>query len=206
MENHIQDKMVADPLKRFPTIGCCGLDCGLCPRYYTEGSSRCPGCCGPDFFKKNPGCGYITCCVNKRNLEVCGQCTEFPCSRIVKLLAKGVYDSFLTHQKIRSNLNFIREKGLGEFIDQQEKRIKLLNKMLAEFNEGRSKSFCCLSSTLLSIKGIEESIKISRTMIEKLGIQKDDFKIRAKILRKNLQKEAEKEKVELKLTKPPRWK
>jgi hypothetical protein len=25
-----------------PTIGCCGIDCGLCPRYYTDGPSRCP--------------------------------------------------------------------------------------------------------------------------------------------------------------------
>jgi hypothetical protein len=34
-------------IKKYPTIGVCGLDCGLCPRYYTIGPSRCPGCAGP---------------------------------------------------------------------------------------------------------------------------------------------------------------
>lgn len=38
--------------KKIYTLGCCGLDCGLCPRFYTEGSSRCPGCCGENFEKK----------------------------------------------------------------------------------------------------------------------------------------------------------
>ena len=53
------------PIKKYPTIGVCGLDCGLCPRYYTIGPSRCPGCAGPDFFNKHPSCSFITCCVKK---------------------------------------------------------------------------------------------------------------------------------------------
>jgi hypothetical protein len=59
------------PIKAYPTLGCCGLDCGLCSRYYTVGTSRCPGCCGPEFFDKMPSCAYITCCVKKKGLEVC---------------------------------------------------------------------------------------------------------------------------------------
>ncbi|TET26129.1 MAG: DUF3795 domain-containing protein, partial [Dehalococcoidia bacterium] len=51
------------PLKKYPIVGACGLNCGLCPRYYTQGTSRCPGCCGPDFWQKHPGCAFITCCV-----------------------------------------------------------------------------------------------------------------------------------------------
>ena len=74
------------PVKAHPTLGCCGLDCGLCPRYYTVGASRCPGCCGPGFFEKHPSCGYITCCVKRKNLEVCSQCDEFPCSRFAPWL------------------------------------------------------------------------------------------------------------------------
>src|SRR4030043_2461389 len=67
--------------KEYPTIGVCGLDCGLCPRYYTQGTSRCPGCGGPDFFNKHPSCSFITCCVKKKNLEVCAECSDFPCSK-----------------------------------------------------------------------------------------------------------------------------
>jgi hypothetical protein len=67
--------------KKYPTIGVCGLDCGLCPRYYTVGSSRCPGCGGPDFLNKHPSCSFITCCVKKKNHEVCAECSEFQCSK-----------------------------------------------------------------------------------------------------------------------------
>ncbi|HNR04634.1 MAG TPA: DUF3795 domain-containing protein, partial [Bacillota bacterium] len=47
--------------KKIHTLGCCGLDCGLCPRFFTEGASRCPGCCGVDFENKHPSCSFITC-------------------------------------------------------------------------------------------------------------------------------------------------
>src|SRR5512136_3302859 len=99
--------MKEHPVKTFPTIGCCGIDCGLCPRYYTTGSSRCPGCAGPDFFEKHPSCGHITCCVKTRKLEVCSQCDEFPCSRF-ESWADG--DSFVTHQKTLFNLDSIRRE------------------------------------------------------------------------------------------------
>ncbi|MBP7049418.1 MAG: DUF3795 domain-containing protein [Phycisphaerae bacterium] len=67
--------------KKYPTIGVCGLDCGLCPRYYTAGPSRCLGCAGPDFPNRHPSCSFITCCVKKKGLEVCGECPDFPCSK-----------------------------------------------------------------------------------------------------------------------------
>jgi hypothetical protein len=69
------------PVKKYPTIAVCGLDCGLCPRYYTEGPSRCPGCAGPGFFDKHPSCSFITCCVKKKGLEVCAECADFPCAK-----------------------------------------------------------------------------------------------------------------------------
>lgn len=177
-------------LKKYPTVGVCGLDCGLCPRYYTVGSSRCPGCCGPDFFNKHPSCSYITCCVKKKGLEVCAQCSEFPC---MKFKDVGDYDSFLTYKKVMSNQDFIKEHGIKEFIKQQKKRIKLLEAMLESFDEGRSKSFYCLAATLLSTESLEKSLD----EIEKSC----DVKIRARVLKEILNETAVKEGVELKLRK-----
>lgn len=194
----VQQKKVE---KKYPTLGCCGLDCGLCPRYYTVGPSRCPGCCGKDFFKVNPGCGFTTCCVKKKNLVVCAECNDFPCKRFDDWFGDKTYDSWLSHRKAEPNLKFIKEKGLEEFIKQQQKRIKLLHKMLKNYNEGRSKSFYCLSVTLLSIEGIEKSIQIAHDKSKGL-----DLKAKAKILKEELKKTAEKEKVELKINKPPTWK
>lgn len=188
-------------IKKYPTLGCCGLDCGLCPRFYTEGSSRCPGCCGLGFFNKHPSCGFITCCVKNKGLEVCSECVEFPCKRFDDWFGNQAYDSFLTHKKAEPNHLFITEKGLEKFLEQQRKRIKLLEIMLKDFDDGRSKSFFCLSATLLSIQGIKDSIKKAREKTKN-----DDIKIKAKILKESLKETAEKEKVELKLIKPPHWK
>ena len=35
-------------MKNYPSIACCGIDCGLCPTHYTKGPTRCPGCGGQD--------------------------------------------------------------------------------------------------------------------------------------------------------------
>jgi hypothetical protein len=190
------------PIKNYPTTGCCGLDCGLCPRYYTIGTSRCPGCCGPDFFNKHPSCSCITCCVKKKSREVCAQCNEFPCSKFESWLQNGgEYDSFLTHKKTKSNLDFIRKYGLERFIEQQRKRIVLLEKMLKNFDDGRSKSFYCIAATLLPITDLKTSLEKTEQKLEADKIIFDEIKIKSKILKEFLNESAARIKVELKLRK-----
>jgi len=194
--------MSGQPIKRYPTIGCCGLDCGLCPRYYTVGSSKCPGCCGPDFFNKHPSCSYITCCVKRKNLDVCAQCDEFPCSKFESwLVGGGEYDSFLTHKKAHPNLIFIREYGIEKFIEQQRKRIRLLETMLRNFDDGKSKSFYCIAATLLPITDLETSLNKTEQKIKADKIGLDDFKTKSKILKGFLNNFAAREGIELKLRK-----
>jgi len=194
--------------KKNPTIGCCGIDCGLCPRYYTEGKSRCPGCFGPKFLEiMGQTCSFITCCVKKKNLETCGECKDFPCSKFdSEWFGKDAYDSFVTHKKAIPNLNLIKNKGFEEFIRLQEKRMKILNEMLDKFNDKRSKSYFCLASALLPIHLLSKSLDSAKKMVEKSGIDKDDIKRKAKILREILQSTADKESIKLKLQKPPNWK
>ena len=194
--------MVEHPIKNYPTIGCCGLDCGLCPRYYTVGSSKCPGCCGPDFFNKHPSCSYITCCVKKNRLEVCAQCGEFPCSKFEAWLEiGGEYDSFLTHKKAKSNLDFIRTYSLKRFIRQQRKRIELLEKMLNNFDDGRSKSFYCIATTLLPITDMKASLEKTEQEFRGKKITSADSRIKSKILKEFLNESASRNEVELRLRK-----
>jgi len=189
-------------IKNYPTIGCCGLDCGLCPRYYTIGSSRCPGCCGPDFFNKHPSCSYITCCAKKRQLEVCAQCDEFPCSKFESWLENGgEYDSFLTHKKAKPNLDFIRTYGLERLIQQQKKRIDLFEKMIQNFDDGRSKSFYCIATTLLPITDLKTSLEKTEQRLKADKIDLDDTRIKSKILKELLNESAARNEVELKLRK-----
>ncbi len=184
------------PLKKYPTVACCGLDCGLCPVYYTKGSSRCPGCCGPDFINKHPSCSIITCCVKKHSFETCAECSEFPCSKINKW---DKFDSFISHKVSLSNLELIKEIGIEQFLTQQKRRIELLEVMLDGFNEGRSKSFYCIASALLSVQDIEKAIDESIIQIKDKEIDVKDLKSKSKTLRENLNKLAKDKAIELKL-------
>jgi hypothetical protein len=190
--------MSEHPIKQYPTIGCCGLDCGLCPRYYTVGSSRCPGCCGPDFWQKHPGSPILTCCVKGKGLEFCSDCSEFPCSKFKDV---DKYDSFLTHQKMVSNLNFIKKYGIKKFIDQQNKRIKLLETMINNFNDGRSRSFYCIATTLLPMLSLERALDDANQKIKKDKIGMEDIKTTSKILKGFLNEVADRDGIELKLRK-----
>jgi hypothetical protein len=175
------------PTKKYPTIGVCGLDCGLCPRFYTEGPSRCPGCAGPNFFNKHPSCSFITCCVKNNNLEVCAECSEFPC---VKFKSAEEYNrvkensSYPSYKKILSNLFFIKDHGIKKFIEGQNKRIRLLEIMLDKFNDGRSRSFFCRAALFNDITVLTNALKKAEEIIKADIIKKTDMKSKANILRR----------------------
>jgi len=185
--------------KIHPTIGVCGLDCGLCPRYYTVGASRCPGCAGPDFFNKHPSCSFITCCVKKKNLEVCAECPDFPCS---KFKSNKAYQqlkessSYPSYKKVMPNLNFIKEYGIEKFVEQQNERIILLETMIEDFDDGRSRSFFSKAATLLDLIDLRSSLYKATKKIKTDKIKQNDVKNKAKILKAILNEMALKEGVE----------
>ena len=179
-------KQTDSDLRKFPTIGVCGLDCGLCPRYYTVGTSRCPGCGGHDFFDKHPSCSFITCCVKKNNLEVCAECSDFPC---FKFKSDKEYQqakessSYPPYKKVMSNLNFIKEHGIEKFAEGQKKRIKLLEAMIENFDDGRSKSFFGKATALLDLTSLENSLDKAIKIAESNNFKPNDAKSKAKILK-----------------------
>jgi hypothetical protein len=140
--------------------------------------------------------------VKKKNLEVCAQCEEFPCKKFDLLLEEGPkYDSFLTYQKVPHNLEFIKRQGLEEFIAQQSLRMTLLEKMIADFDDGRSRSFYCIAATLLSIKDLEDSLHLARQKTKEDKTESKDVKTKAKHLREFLNDFASRKAIELKLRK-----
>ncbi|NPV01608.1 MAG: DUF3795 domain-containing protein [Brevinematales bacterium] len=176
-------------MRKHPEIGCCGLECGLCPRYYTDGGSRCPGCGGEGFEEKHPSCGFVTCCVKKHETEACGLCAEFPCGRFDN--ETGEHDSFITHRNVMSNSREIGKAGMDAFIKGLAGRMSALEIMLRDYDDGRSKSFYCLACALLSPDTLKSVIG---------GIPPEgDRKARAKELRERLEELAGKEGIELKL-------
>ena len=148
------------PVKKYSIVGACGLDCGLCPRFYTKGESRCPGCCGPDFWNKHPSCGFITCCVKQRNLETCAQCVDWEhCDRVIRNLqgAKNT-DSFISYQPLTGNFAFIHKNGIDDFVRLELEKIKFLRHLIENYDEGRSRSFYCLSCQLIPLENLRKAL------------------------------------------------
>ena len=146
--------------KQYPTLGCCGIDCGLCPRFYTAGASRCPGCGGDGFGQAHPSCSFLTCCAKRHGLQVCAQCAEFPCAKFDR--EDGSRDSFVTHSRVMPNQRTIQEKGLEAFLLQQKERMDFLKEALDRHNDGQSKNLFCLAAALLSIQGLHSALSEAR--------------------------------------------
>lgn len=181
--------------KMHSSVGACGLGCVLCPRYYTEGKSKCDGC-GSAYSYAAVGCKFFRCCVKGKNFETCAECNDFPCSTFE---GADEYDSFLTHRKMISNLRFIKTFGIKKFLNEQEKRQRLLKQMLEQFNEGRSRSLYCVAATLIPIESVKNALNHAKKNVKERGVKDYDLRGKAKILKKILNEIASKETINLNL-------
>ena len=139
-------------------IGICGLSCRLCPMYHTHTESRCAGCKSHD--RMVVGCPFISCAVKKRGVEFCWNCSESGiCDKWKKHREAGrEHDSFKCYQKLENDISSILEHGIEEYEKQQRIREQYLDKMLNEYNDGRSKSYYCIAATLLKIEELRDVI------------------------------------------------
>jgi hypothetical protein len=144
------------------------------------------------------GCPFITCAVKRKELEFCWDCDEHPtCVKWNKHREAGQkVDSFKCYQKLEHDIDFIINNGVQEFEEEQKQREKLLKEMLAEFNEGRSKSYYCIAATVMEIEELKSAIKLATENPEDL-----DIKTRSKLLHSILDKIANEKKYYLRLRK-----
>ena len=140
-------------MKKHYLIGCCGISCGLCPRFQSKAKSRCLGC-GPDGHCSY--CSIFRCCVMKQNYETCADCNDFPCERFDAWFDG---DSFVTHQKCLANVTKIKEVGINKFLKEEVERQELLELMLEKYNSGRSMSLYCLAASLMSVKSLKDALE-----------------------------------------------
>ncbi|MGE5637825.1 MAG: DUF3795 domain-containing protein [Chloroflexota bacterium] len=177
-------------------IGICGLSCRLCPAYYRETRSKCGGC--KSQYRMGAPCPFHNCALKKKNVEFCGFCSEnISCNRWRKHREMGKqHDSIVSYQKLETNIDFIRKRGLEEFEKQQKAREKIVQSMLSEFNEGRSKTFYCIAATMLEIDELEKALDEAREKSINLNL-----KTKAKIMHSILNTIAEDKNYVLRLRK-----
>jgi len=192
-------------LEEKPLASCCGLYCGLCPRFQSKAPSRCLSC---HLGEQHSYCSVYRCCVTKRGLFTCADCDEYPCERLLRVLGveEGL-DSFISHRPALPNLDRIREVGLEIYLEEQRERRLLVEQLLADYNEGRSVSFYCRACALMPPDLVRQAIGEMERMQPRLGRRpspnKDgsDLKAKAKAMRTAIQNLALQAGIDLKLRK-----
>ena len=180
-------------VRKNPLFSACGLNCGLCPRYYTDGQSRCPGCAGEGFSLVHPPCGVLSCC-QRKGLEYCYLCEEFPCDKYAKA---DDADSFITHKNQFKDFDKAKRIGLEAYEAELAERVKILEELLANYNDGRRKSFFCTAVNLLEL----EDIQAVMVQIAEQAKAMDTVKEKAVIAARLLQDMADERGIVLKLRK-----
>jgi hypothetical protein len=98
-------------------IPACGIYCGACPVYNREKNS-CKGAL--DGCQKRKCKGIYQCCVDRKGLQYCYQCNNFPCSRF-----KSFSSRWLKYgQDLVQNQNEIKQSGIQYFISNYKNRQK----------------------------------------------------------------------------------
>lgn len=136
-----------------PLFSACGLNCGLCPRYHTEGTSKCPGCAGEEFLTKHPSCGILSCCQRHGDIEYCYLCDEYPCKRYDNADAS---DSFITHRNQLKDFEKAKEVGSDAYQSELSEKMEILQELLLNYNDGRRKNLFCIAVNLLELNDVKD--------------------------------------------------
>lgn len=134
-----------------PLFSLCGLNCALCPRYHTDGSSKCSGCGGKDFHLLHPSCAIINCSKQHDNVNYCCYCKDYPCKRYEDC---GQQDSFITYRNVVSDFHRLSCIGEDAFILELNRKKEILTCLIEHHNDGRSKAFFCLAVNLLPLDAL----------------------------------------------------
>lgn len=112
-------------INRIDSIAPCGVYCGACPSF----EKTCNGCASDD-KKQNRcskwNCKIRGCCYNKKKLDYCVFCDEFPC----KLMNKKLIDShpgdlrFTYRHEIQEVFIRLKNSSLIDYLNFQKQRWK----------------------------------------------------------------------------------
>ena len=162
-----------------PFFSLCGLNCKLC-------SMNISGHCGGCGFG-NQSCPIARCSLEHGKPEYCFQCSEYPCERYETI---DTFDSFITHRNQKADMEKMQSIGEEAYNAEQIEKHQILDRLLADYNDGRKKTLFCLAVNLLPLDDL-------RTVFEDHDL-KLPLKERAKSMEQRLK---ERSSVELKLRK-----
>lgn len=178
-----------DYRRAHPGFSLCGLPCALCPMHL---GGRCPGCGGGEGHQP---CPVIRCARDHGAPEFCFQCGAWPCARYE---APEAFDSFVTHQAKRRDLERAQSMGLEAYLEEQDQRARLLAWLLEHCNAGRQKSLFCTAAALLELEDLQAAVD---ALSQALELPRKELAARAAAL---LREAAEARQVSLTLRRKPK--
>jgi len=109
--NSVTDAKLAAP---------CGLYCGACIDRLVHKSCHGCGCsCGEcDATKHHQQCNIYQCCVSKKKLADCSECSEFPCTQLIQFCYNPVW---MHHLPVIENLKRRRTVGMERWLEEQKR-------------------------------------------------------------------------------------
>ena len=132
-----------DFIRNNPYFSLCGLNCKLCSMHF---SGRCGGC-----GFGNQSCPIARCSLEHGKPDYCFQCPEYPCGRYEHI---DEADSFITHMNQKTDLEKLRKIGEEAYNKEQVEKRRILDRLLAEYNDGRKKTLFCLAVNLLPLEDL----------------------------------------------------
>lgn len=176
----------------YPLFSLCGVNCGLCPRYHTDGTSKCPGCGGESFHLKHPTCAIITCSKKHGNVEYCFQCSDYPCHRYA---AEELRDSFISRKNVLTDFDKAKIFGVESYQIELNEKVEILRFLIENYNDGKRKNFYCIAINLLKLADIKEIVETINT-----SIAPQDIDLKVKVLQVVALFEAKAKEQNIKLT------
>jgi hypothetical protein len=137
----------------------------------------------------------ITCNKEHDQVEHCFQCSSYPCKRYNNASTR---DSFITYKNVLSDFEKASEFGIRTYQEELNKKIKILELLIKNYNDGRRKSFYCIAVNLIKLNKLEQ---IMEKIDQEIKEQDLDLKDKINLMVELIESTAKKEKIELKLRK-----
>lgn len=170
----------------------CGLNCALCSMYL---GGYCPGCGGG---AGNQSCTIAKCSLEHDGVQFCWKCPEYPCSRY-EGFDDG--DSFVPHRNRQQDIARARELGVDAYLARLEEKRTILEDLLANYNDGRHKTFF---NTAVYLLPLEDLRTVMASLDSRMGLSEQTAKERALAAVGLLQEAADRRGISLKLNKRPK--
>ena len=170
----------------------CGLNCTLCSMNL---GGYCPGCGGG---AGNQSCTIAKCSLEHGGVQFCWKCPEYPCSRY-EGFDDG--DSFVPHRNRQQDIARARELGVDAYLARLEEKRTILEDLLANYNDGRRKTFF---NTAVYLLPLEDLRTVMASLDSRMGLSEQTAKERALAAGGLLQEAADRRGISLKLNKRPK--